>query len=279
MPGVTFFEVYGIALGIVLLYMTVIWLASLRLRDASIVDVFWGPGFVVAALVYAILSDGYLGRQILVVALVAVWGLRLSLYILSRNWGRGEDARYRIWREQAGEAYWWISFFRVFVLQGVLLWIISAPLLAAQVSDDPNRISATDVAGLAVWVTGFLFEAVGDYQLARFKADPASNGKVMRTGLWAYTRHPNYFGDAVVWWGFFIIAAGTANGFWTFFGPVLMTFLLVRVSGVALLERSQRATKPEYRDYVESTSAFVPWFPRKRRPASGGTASATQSET
>ncbi len=275
----SFFAVYGIALGVVLVYMTAIWLASLWLRDASIVDVFWGPGFIVAALVYAILSDGYLGRQVLVAALVAVWGLRLSLYILSRNWGRGEDPRYRVWREQAGGAFWWVSFFRVFALQGVLLWVISAPLLAAQTSDDPDRFSATDVAGLAVWLTGFLFEAVGDYQLARFKADPANKGKVMRTGLWAYTRHPNYFGDATVWWGYFIIAAGTPDGYWTFFSPILMTFLLVRVSGVAMLERGQRATKPEYRDYVESTSPFIPWFPRRRRPVSGGTVDATRSET
>ncbi len=261
----TFFEAYGIALGVVLAYMTAIWLVSLRLRDASIVDVFWGLGFLLAALVYAVLADGYWGRQILVVGLVAVWGLRLSLYILRRNWGKGEDPRYRVWREQAGGAFWWVSFFRVFMLQGVLLWVISAPLLAAQISDDPSRISPTDLVGLLVWTVGFSFEAVGDYQLARFKRDPENKGRVMRSGLWAYTRHPNYFGDATVWWGLFIIAAGTPGGYWTFFSPAIMTFLLVRVSGVALLERSQRATKPEYRAYVESTSAFFPWFPRRQR--------------
>lgn len=259
----SFFEIYGIGLGVVMAYMVAIWLLSLAVRDSSIVDIFWGPGFVLAAVAYALLADGYLGRQILLLSLVSIWGLRLALYILRRNMGKGEDPRYRNWREQAGESYWWISFFRVFALQGLLLWLISSPLLAAQIGDEPDRLTAVDIVGAAVWGFGFLFEAAGDYQLARFKGDPANKGKVMREGLWAYTRHPNYFGEAVLWWGYFIIAAGTPNGYWTFFAPLLMTFLLVRVSGVSMLESRQKRTKPGYADYIESTSAFVPWFPRR----------------
>lgn len=258
-------ELLGLSLAVVVGYMTAIWLLSLALRNASIVDVFWGLGFVVLALVYLAGGDGFLGRKVLITTLVAIWGLRLSLHILWRNWGQGEDYRYREWRERAGGRFWWTSFFQVFLLQGGLLWLISAPLLAAQFYESPDNFTAVDILGALVWGIGFYFESVGDWQLARFKSDPANKGRVMRTGLWRYTRHPNYFGDATVWWGLFIIAAATGEGVWTIFSPVLMTFLLLRVSGVALLERKQAQTKPGYREYIESTSAFLPWLPRTRR--------------
>jgi steroid 5-alpha reductase family enzyme len=258
-------QILGLSLLVILAYMVAIWLLSLVASNASIVDIFWGLGFVLLAAVYFVATDGYIGRKILITTLVTVWGLRLSLYILWRNWGKGEDYRYRKWREEAGGKFWWTSLFQVFVLQGALLWLISAPLMAAQFSDDPDHFSALDLLGALTWGVGFFFEAVGDWQLARFKSDPANKGKVMRTGLWAYTRHPNYFGDATLWWGHYLIAAGTPGGYWTFFSPILMTVLLLRVSGVALLERSQVETKPRYRDYIESTSAFFPWFPRGRR--------------
>jgi steroid 5-alpha reductase family enzyme len=258
-------ELIGLSVAVAVGYMTAIWLLSLALRNASIVDVFWGLGFVVLALVYFAGADGFVGRKVLITTLVAIWGARLSLYILRRNWGKGEDYRYREWRERAGESFWWRSFFQVFLLQGVLLWLISAPLLAAQFYDSPDNFTAVDILGALVWGVGFYFESVGDWQLTRFKSDPANRGKVMRTGLWRYTRHPNYFGDATVWWGLFIIAAATGEGAWSIFSPILMTFLLLRVSGVALLERKQAETKPGYREYIESTSAFLPWFPRTRR--------------
>jgi steroid 5-alpha reductase family enzyme len=261
----SFPELIGLSLGVALAYMTAIWLLSLALRNAGIVDVFWGLGFVAVALVYLVGGDGFLGRKILITALVAIWGLRLSLHILRRNWGKGEDYRYREWRERAGGRFWWTSFFQVFLLQGVLLWLISAPLLAAQFNGSPDNFTPVDILGALVWGAGFYFEAAGDWQLAHFKSDPANKGKVMRAGLWRYTRHPNYFGDATVWWGLFIVAAATGEGVWTIFSPVLMTFLLLRVSGVALLERKQAQTKPEYREYMENTSAFVPWFPRMRQ--------------
>jgi len=258
-------EILGLSLGVALIYMTAIWLVSLVKRNASIVDMFWGLGFAVLAVVYLVTTDGFIGRKILMTTLVVVWGLRLSLYILWRNWGKEEDYRYRAWRERAGERFWWVSFFQVFLLQGVLLWLISAPILAAQFYGSPDELIVVDFLGALVWGVGFFFEAVGDWQLARFKGDPANKGKVMQSGLWRYTRHPNYFGDATLWWGYFVIAAATGEGFWTFFSPVLMTVLLLRVSGVALLERAQVQTKPEYRAYVESTSAFLPWFPRRQQ--------------
>jgi steroid 5-alpha reductase family enzyme len=254
-------ELAGVSLGVALGYMVLIWLVSLPLRNASIVDIFWGFGFVVVALALFGLADGYSGRKALMLALVAVWGLRLSLHILRRNWGHGEDYRYRTWREQSGAGFWWVSLFRVFLLQGAVLWLVSMPILAAFYYDSPDRLTVVDLAGALVWSVGFFFEAVGDFQLERFKANPTNKGKVMDKGLWKYTRHPNYFGDATVWWGHFLIAAATVNGLWTVFSPALMTFLLVRVSGVALLEKKQVKTKPGYAEYVRNTSAFIPWPP------------------
>lgn len=254
----------GVAFGAVVAYMTVIWLVSVRLRNASIVDIFWGPGFLLVALAYLAFADGYDVRRVLVTALVAAWGLRLGTHIFLRNRGHEEDFRYVRWRKAAGPSFWWQSYFRVFLLQGVLLWVISAPLLAAQANTQPDHIIVTDVAGVIIWAVGLFFEAVGDWQLTRFKADPANKGKVMDRGLWALTRHPNYFGDATAWWGLYVIAAGTALGFVTIFAPALMTFMLLRVSGVALLEKGMEKRRPGYAEYIQGTSAFLPWFPRRR---------------
>jgi steroid 5-alpha reductase family enzyme len=259
-----FLEVYGIVALVILGFMTVIWLASLILRNSSIVDIFWGSGFVLANWAYfALTPDGFPARKWLISILVTIWGLRLSSYILWRNWGQGEDFRYQKLREEARGKWRWQSFFKVFLLQGLWMWIISAPLLAAQISPTPARLTALDFAAILVWAIGFFFEAVGDLQLARFKANPANKGRVLRTGVWRYTRHPNYFGDATQWWAYYLVATA-AGGFWTVFSPILFTALLLRVTGVALLEKSLKEAKPEYREYMETTSAFIPWFPRKR---------------
>lgn len=253
-----------VGLGVAGAYVTAIWLLSLALRNASIIDIFWGPGFVLLAIVYALLSDdGYSGRQILVCVLVAIWGLRLGGYILSRNAGHGEDYRYQKMRENAGPAFWWRSLLTVFWLQGVLLWVIAAPLLIAVHSDEPDHLSITDYAGAAVWLLGISFEAIGDFQLARFKANAENKGKVMDRGLWRYTRHPNYFGDATLWWGYFIIAAGTPWGFVTIYAPAIMTFMLTRVSGVAMLERTIGRRRAGYDEYIRRTSAFFPLPPKR----------------
>ena len=259
-----FLQVYGVAALVIIGFMTLIWIASLVLKNSSIVDICWGAGFVVANWVYfALTPDDLLARKLLISALVTVWGLRLSLYIFARNRGKPEDFRYRKWREEAGAKWWWYSFFKVFLLQGGLMWIISAPLLAAQLSLTPARLTVVDLLGVVIWVIGFFFEAVGDWQLAHFKAVPANKGKLLSSGVWRYTRHPNYFGDAAQWWGYYLIAVA-AGGWLTLLSPIIMTLFLIRVSGVALLEKTLANTKPGYREYVETTSAFVPWFPRKR---------------
>jgi steroid 5-alpha reductase family enzyme len=244
--------------------MTLLWVVSLILRNSSIVDIFWGAGFVLVNWIYfALAPEGSPARKWLMVILVTVWGLRLSLYILWRNWGKEEGFCYRKWREEAGAAWWWRSYFKVFVLQGILLLIISSPLLAAQRGVTPARLTLVDFVAILVWIIGFSFEAGGDLQMARFKADPANRGKVLDRGVWRYTRHPNYFGDATQWWSYYLIAAA-AGGYLTIVSPIIMTTLLLRVSGVALLERTLRETKPQYRDYIETTSAFVPWLPKRR---------------
>jgi steroid 5-alpha reductase family enzyme len=260
-----FLSIYFIVGLVVLGLMTLLWLLSLALKNSSIVDIFWGTGFVVTAWVAFLLTPGgFVMRKLLLAALVTIWGLRLSLYILWRNWGKPEDFRYQVWRKEAGAAWWWRSFFKVFLIQGVLLWIIAAPLLAAQISAQPDHLIWLDAVAVFVWVFGFFFEAAGDWQLARFKADAANKGKVLRTGVWRYTRHPNYFGDATQWWAYYLIALA-AGGWWTLFSPIIMTGLLLRVSGVTLLEKTLKETKPGYREYAETTSEFIPWFPRKAR--------------
>ena len=245
-------------------FATVLWLVSLLMRDSSIVDAFWGLGFVAIALsVAAAAPAGLAARAWLLGVLVAVWGLRLSHYIFWRNKGKSEDYRYRKWREEAGAAWWWRSYFKVFVLQGVIMWLVAAPLVAVIGSAPQQPLNWVDGLGAAVWLVGFYFEAAGDWQLSRFKADSANKGRLFTGGVWRYTRHPNYFGDAAVWWGHYLMAAAS-GAWWTIYSPLLMTFLLVRVSGVRMLESALRDSKPGYRDYVASTSAFFPLPPRRR---------------
>jgi steroid 5-alpha reductase family enzyme len=242
--------------------MLAVWLLSLIKKDASIVDVFWGLGFSMIAVVSYLVAGGYAARKILITAVIVVWGIRLASYILWRNWGSGEDFRYQAMRKRAGKWFPIMSLFTVFGLQGLLMWIISLPIQIAELSPEPSRLTWLDWLGATVWLVGFLFESAGDLQLAWFKSDPRNEGKVMDRGLWRYTRHPNYFGDAVLWWGMFLIALSTPLGWWTVISPLMMTGLLMKVSGVALLEKTLVKTKPEYTDYIERTSAFFPWPPR-----------------
>lgn len=260
----SFSLIFAIGGLVTLALMICLWLVSLMRADASIVDPFWGAGFVLLTWVYfALTPEGFLGRKLLLCTLATVWGMRLSLYLLWRNWGQGEDFRYRTWRAEAGAQWWWHSLGKVFLLQGGLLWLISAPLLAAQFSATPQHWTPLDFLATAVWGIGFFFEAAGDWQLARFKADPANKGKLLTTGVWRYSRHPNYFGDAAQWWAYYLLAL-TAGGWYTLFSPLLMTFLLRYVSGVTLLEKTLRLTKPGYAAYAASTNAFFPWFPKKK---------------
>lgn len=210
-------------------------------------------------------ADGYLGRKLLLALLTTVWGLRLSLHIAWRNWGQGEDRRYQAWRAKRGESFWWVSIFPVFLTQAALLWLVSLAIQIGQVAPTPARLTGLDLLGALVWAAGFTFEAGADWPLARFKADPANRGRVMNRGLWAYSRHPNYFGESLIWWGLFLIVLATPWGWWALVSPVVITFLLLRVSGVTLLERNIVERRPEYREYLETTSPFVPWFPKRIR--------------
>ena len=259
-----FFSIYLIAGLMILGLMTMLWLLSLALKNASIVDIFWGTGFVITTWVgFFLTPEGFLARKLLLCVLVTIWGMRLSIHILIRNGGKPEDFRYQTWRKENGSAWWWCSFFKVFLLQGLLMWLISSPLLAAQISPLPVQLIWLDYLAVLVWAYGFFFEAMGDWQLARFKANPANKGKLLSSGVWRYTRHPNYFGDSAQWWAYFLIALAT-GAWWTVFSSIIMTLLLMRVSGVTLLEKSLKTQKPGYQEYVESTSEFIPWFPRKK---------------
>jgi steroid 5-alpha reductase family enzyme len=249
--------------GLVILgLMLLLWFISLVLKNASIVDIFWGAGFVITFWVGTLLVPGGLTpRLVLLGTIVTLWGLRLSLHILFRNWGHPEDFRYATWRREAGPSWWWRSFLKVFLLQGLLMWIIASPLLAAQTIGLSSTVGWLDFLGTALWLVGFTFEAGGDWQLARFKANPANKGKLLTTGLWGLTRHPNYFGDATQWWGFYLVG----SAWWTIFSPAIMTYLLMKVSGVALLERTLKESKPGYTEYVTNTPPFFPrLLPRKK---------------
>lgn len=241
--------------------VTLLWVLSLPIRNASIVDVFWGAGFVLIAWAAFLVADGLAGRRLLLLVMTSVWGARLTLYLAWRNFGKGEDYRYAAMRERWGTHWWWWSLFQVFLLQGVLMWVVSLPVQAGQVPAGPD-LGWMAAAGVFVWFVGLLFEGIGDLQLARFKADPANAGKVMDRGLWATTRHPNYFGDFLVWWGIWVVAAEASGAWWTAVGPAVMTILLMRVSGVAMLEKTITERRPGYAEYVRRTSAFFPRPPK-----------------
>lgn len=256
-----FWAIYLGSLAILLACMVILWVISIFIRNASIVDPFWGTAFVISAWYFHYqTSDGDPARAALLVILVTVWGLRLSIYLLWRNWSHGEDHRYRAFRKRYGpQRYWWVSFFQTFMLQGILAWIISAPLLGAQIQG--GSLNLLDYLALVVWLVGFVFEAGSDWQLARFRADPANRGQLLTTGFWRYSRHPNYFGDATCWWAFGLLSL-SAGSYLAALGALVMTGLIIRVSGVALLERTLVKSKPGYEEYARRTSGFIPWPPR-----------------
>lgn len=257
------------AAAILLVSLALVWLISLLERNAGIVDIYWGFGFVLVAWACAY-DRGFALEplQWLLVAMVSVWGLRLTIYLGWRNLlvYSEEDPRYQSLRERIGPTFWWSSLFLIFWMQGALLYVVCLPVQGALLNDAGGGLDGLDVALTAVagltWLVGLGFETVGDLQLARFKADPDNAGKVMDRGLWRYTRHPNYFGDFCVWWAHFGVAVVLGAPWWTAIGPALMSFLLLRVSGVPLLERKLVKTRPGYEDYVRRTSAFFPRPPR-----------------
>lgn len=258
-----FIESYILGLIVIMVLMTTLWIVSIFLKNVSIIDSFWGIAFILAAISYYLTTEGHSTRKELVVGLVIIWGLRLSIYLGIRNWNKPEDYRYQEFRKKYGaNRYWWFSFFQVFLLQGILSWLISIPLLAAMFYMPSSSLYYIDYIALILWSIGFIFEAGGDYQLMKFKKDVTNKGKLLQTGFWKYTRHPNYFGDAMVWWGFglFSIAVGS---YLPILGSVLMTWLIIKISGVAMLEKTLKNSKPHYKEYIRRTNAFFPWFPKK----------------
>jgi steroid 5-alpha reductase family enzyme len=253
-----------VGLAAVLAVVTCLWWISLRPRNVTVIDVFWGPGFALSAWIYASFGGFAPRRSALLLALITIWALRLAIFLFRRSHGQPEDARYAAMRVRHGIRFARVSLRNVFLLQGLLIAVISTPLLLALVRPGPPSWLWSDTVGLGLWLLGFTFEAVGDWQLARFRLDPENRGKVLQTGLWRYTRHPNYFGNAAMWWGYWFFALASPGGFFTVASVVLMTVLLLKVSGVALLEKTIGERRPGYREYVAATSAFLPWFRRRR---------------
>jgi steroid 5-alpha reductase family enzyme len=246
--------------------MVVVWAVSIPLRDVSIVDPAWGAAFVVVALASALAGDGNGARRWLLLALTAIWGLRLALYLTARKLtDRQEDRRYTAMRDRHPRGFVLWSLVAVFGFQGLLVLVVSLPVQVA--AQRPAALTAAVIPGVVLWAVGLACEAIGDEQLRRFKADPASHGQVMDRGLWRYTRHPNYFGDFCVWWGLWLVALPAGATWWTVIGPLVMSALLIRVSGKALLERDMARRRPGYPDYVRRTSGFIPLAPRQ--PSAG----------
>jgi steroid 5-alpha reductase family enzyme len=238
----------------------ILWLVSLRLRDVSIIDIFWGPGIALMVNLHAWLSDAAGMRAWLAIFLVNLWALRLALHIGSRH--RGEDHRYGAMRQKFGARWWWWSFFQVFLLQIILIWFLPAPLVAA-VRTSALPLTWLDLAGAGLALGGLTFEAVADWQLTRFRRDTANRGQVMDRGLWGLSRHPNYFGDSVMWWGFFLIGLAGSGAWWTLLSPLIMTLLLLKVSGVTMMEDTIAERRPAYAEYKRRVSAFIPWPPKR----------------
>ena len=248
---------------IILILVTLLWIWSVFIKNVSIVDIFWGLGFVVVNTFYVFMSGELNARKIVILTLVCIWGFRLAIYLAIRNIAKGEDFRYQEFRQNYGpKRYWWFSYFQTFLLQGILIMIISLPLLGINYNNSNGNLQILDYLGIIIWLIGFTFETVGDFQLSNFKRDSKNKGKILHTGLWKYTRHPNYFGDSAVWWayGIFSIAAGS---YWQAIGAVIMTLLILKISGVSLLEKTLKETKPQYKEYIQKTSSFIPWFPKK----------------
>ena len=248
---------------ILFIVMNVMWLVSLVLKDVSVVDCVWSLLFVIVA-ASSVYQTSVTPGKILVLVCVGLWGLRLSLYLLVRFIGEEhEDPRYQAFRRHFGvDRYWWVSYFQVFMLQGTLAFIVSAPLQVAGTASGPDPLMVNDWIGLVFFAVGFYFEVVGDWQLSQFKKDPAMKGKVLNTGLWRYTRHPNYFGDTCLWWGLWLMCLDQPLGLVSIVGPLAMTFLLMRVSGVPMLENRMKKTREGYEDYVKQTSSFFPRPPK-----------------
>jgi steroid 5-alpha reductase family enzyme len=235
-------------------------IVSLLKKRNDVADIAWGLGFVLVAWASHFIAHEFSLRILIVNTLVTIWGLRLALHIYTRNKGKAEDFRYKAWREQWGKWFLVRSYLQVFLLQGLFLFLISLPVIF--INQNRGPISIFDFLGIAVWIIGFYFEAVGDWQLSQFIKDPSNKGKIIQSGLWKYSRHPNYFGEVVQWWGIFLMAISLPNGIITIIGPLTITILILFVSGIRMLEKKY-AGRADFEDYKRRTSAFIPLPPKK----------------
>lgn len=261
--------VAGLVAGLVaaVVVFSAVWPLSLVLRDASIVDVLWGPAVALLGWFHVVwIGEGPTWHGLVLACMVTVWGGRLGAHLAVRNAERGEDARYAEWRRRAGRGFWWISYFKVFLLQAVIAWIVSSPVAVAQLGDREVGIGGLAWLGVGLWLLGLLYESVADWQLLRFQREPESRGRVLDQGLWALSRHPNYLGEALLWWGAGLVALDTGN-LRALIGPALLTYLLVAISGVSMLDESLARRRPGYEEYIRSTPALIPWSRRARRAA------------
>ena len=254
-----FWGAYLVSSSVVFSMMTALWACSLLIKDASIVDRVWGLGFVLIAWTLACMTPMLDLGRLLMVIMVSIWGLRLSFYIHFRNQGHPEDYRYAAMRKFHGKRFWWYSFFSVFTLQAVIMLVVAMPVIWTLSRTNETAPPNFVIAATLIWFIGFIFEAGGDWQLKRFKSDASNRGKLLNTGFWRWTRHPNYFGDALQWWAFGALAtAYGSKALPTLIGPAVMTLFLRKVSGVDLLEKTMRNSKPGYEDYVKTVPAFLP---------------------
>ncbi len=250
------------AVVIVFIYFFLFFLVAQVIRNNSIVDMGWGAGFILVVLATLFIQGAYMERNLLLVLLITIWGGRLTYYIVRRNWGKPEDFRYAKWRREWGR--WLVprAFLQVFMLQGLLMLIIGYPIILVNANPQPG-LNIIDYLGLAVWIIGFYFESVSDKQMAEFKKDPANKGHIIKTGLWKYSRHPNYFGEATMWWGIFLLSLSVPLGWSAIISPLTITLMLLYVSGVPMLEKKYK-DNPEFQKYAKVTSKFFPWFPKKQ---------------
>ncbi len=242
-----------------------LWAVSLVMKDSSLVDIWFAPCIAVAAVLGLYIGGGAASRSALLAVLAIVWAARLGGYLLWRNWGR-EDPRYARFRktlEDQGRNFAWHSLTRINLYQGLIVFLALAPFIVAQTAPEPVELGALAYAGTAIWFVGVFFQGVADWQLARFKADAGNAGKVLDTGLWRYSRHPNYFGEACVWWGYWLIACDVPWGFATVFAPAFLTRSIVGMMGKELVERRMLKKRPGYQDYINRTSGFFPWPPKR----------------
>jgi steroid 5-alpha reductase family enzyme len=245
----------------IFVYMVVVFFWATLIKDNSIVDIGWGMGFLVVISTGLLLLPAINTFHAALVAMVFIWGLRLSGYIFSRHRNVGEDYRYVQWRKEWGKYVVPRAFFQIFMLQGGFMYIIALPLMIA-VANPSAVINWVSITGIVLWLIGFLFEAVGDYQKSQFKANQANSGKIMQSGLWRYTRHPNYFGEVLLWWGIWVFVLPAGYWYVTIISPIILTFLLTKVSGVAMLEKKYAGNK-EFEEYARKTNGFIPWWPKR----------------